>query len=382
MLHSSDIDDDELGSEVDDEIDSDIEEAKKNTKKEAKKRKAEAAEDDDDDGDGDGDDARKSKKSKTKEIPAKQGGKKKKDPSAPKNAMSAYLLYSIATRAKVKEDNPDASFGDLARLISANFKALSDEERAKWDRKAAADKERYTEEMSNYDAPPADDDDDDNDDAPSTKKAKKDPNAPKKAKSGYLYFMSEARTKLKEENPDATFGDLTRMVASAYKALDAKDKERYEAMARADKKRYTGEMDGYSPKKGSKEDAMAKNKKGAKGKEKKEKDPNAPKGATTSFFYFMKDARATAKAKNPDMKASEMSKLLGEKFKNLSEQEKAKYESKAKKDKERYLSEMAAYTKKKSSKAAEVAPESDDDDDDDEDLVVDDVDDDDDDDSD
>jgi len=370
-----------LGSEVDDEIDSDIEEAKKKTKKEAKKRKAEAAEDDDD---GDGDDAPKSKKLKTKETPAKKGGKKKKDPNAPKNAMSAYLLYSIATRAKVKEDNPDASFGDLARLISANFKALTDEQRAKWDRKAAADKERYTEEMSNYDAPPAADDEDDDDDAPSSKKAKKDasgeakkdPNAPKKAKSGYNYFMSETRTKLKEENPDATFGDLTRMVASAYKALDADDKERYESMARADKKRYVGEMDGYSPKKGSKEDVMAKNKKGAKGKEKKEKDPNAPKGATTSFFYFMKDARVTAKKENPDMKASEMSKLLGEKFKNLSEEEKSKYERKAKKDKERYQLEMAAYTKKKNSKAAEVAPESDDD----EDLVVDDDDDDDDDD--
>ena len=81
------------------------------------------------------------------------GGKKKKqkkDPSAPKRNMSAYFLYSIQARPVVKEENPDASFGDIARIISAQFKALSDKERAAWDAKAASDKERYTRQMEDY----------------------------------------------------------------------------------------------------------------------------------------------------------------------------------------------------------------------------------------
>lgn len=80
------------------------------------------------------------------------GGKKKqkKDPNAPKRNMSAYFLYSIETRPKVKADNPEASFGDIARMISANFKALPDEERKEWDEKAAADKVRYEQEMTAY----------------------------------------------------------------------------------------------------------------------------------------------------------------------------------------------------------------------------------------
>ena len=354
-----------MGSEVDDEIDSDIEEAKEKTKKDSKKRKVEVAEKDDDDDD----DTPKTKKKR--ENPAKKG-KKKKDPNAPKNAMSAYLLYSIATRAQVKDENPDASFGDLARLISSNFKALSDDERAKWDRKAATDKKRFTEEMSNYDAPPAEDEEDDDDVGSSVKKSrkpesegKKDPKAPKKAKSGYNYFMSEKLAKLKEENPNASFGELVKLVSSAFKTLNAGEKEKYESMAREDKKRYLGEMDDYSPQKGSKQD-VAKNKKGAKGKEKKEKDPNAPKRGTTSFFFFMKDARAALKEENPDLKVTEMTKLLGERFKALSDVEKAKYEKKAKKDKDRYQEEMAAYEKKKKSKAPVVAS----DDDEDDDLVV------------
>jgi HMG (high mobility group) box len=68
------------------------------------------------------------------------GGKKskkaKKDPNAPKRNMSAYFLYSIAVRPSVKEENPEASFGELARLISARFKALSEKERKVWDDKA------------------------------------------------------------------------------------------------------------------------------------------------------------------------------------------------------------------------------------------------------
>jgi len=66
--------------------------------------------------------------------------------------MSAYFLYSIAARPVVKEENPDASFGDIARIISAKFKELTPEERAGWDEKAAADKVRYNREMGTYKA--------------------------------------------------------------------------------------------------------------------------------------------------------------------------------------------------------------------------------------
>lgn len=76
--------------------------------------------------------------------------KAKKDPNAPKRNMSAYFLYSIDARPRVKEENPDASFGDIARLISAEYKTLSSDEVEVWKEKAAADKVRYEEEMRQY----------------------------------------------------------------------------------------------------------------------------------------------------------------------------------------------------------------------------------------
>ena len=64
--------------------------------------------------------------------------------------MSAYFLYSIDQRPVVKADNPDASFGDIARITSQRFKALSEKEKKIWQEKAAADKERYLAEMQVY----------------------------------------------------------------------------------------------------------------------------------------------------------------------------------------------------------------------------------------
>jgi hypothetical protein len=89
-------------------------------------------------------------------VPVEEdGGKKKKakkDPNAPKRNMSSYFLYSIFARPQVKGDNPEASFGDIARLISQQFKKLNDKEKKKWEKKAAEDKVRYQEEMAEYNA--------------------------------------------------------------------------------------------------------------------------------------------------------------------------------------------------------------------------------------
>mmetsp|Transcript_11968 Transcript_11968/g.21007 ORF Transcript_11968/g.21007 Transcript_11968/m.21007 type:complete len:87 (-) Transcript_11968:948-1208(-) len=47
------------------------------------------------------------------EKPKRKRKKKKKDPNRPKRNMSAFFLYSNANRARVKEENPEAKFGDI-----------------------------------------------------------------------------------------------------------------------------------------------------------------------------------------------------------------------------------------------------------------------------
>ena len=76
--------------------------------------------------------------------------KKKRDPNAPKQNMSAFILYCNAVRNEFRAANPNVPFGDVGKLLSANFKALTAEERATWDDKAATDKARYHKEMAEY----------------------------------------------------------------------------------------------------------------------------------------------------------------------------------------------------------------------------------------
>ena len=51
------------------------------------------------------------------------------------------------------------------------------------------------------------------------KKAKKDPNAPKRGKSAYIFFCDKIRAELKEQNPEAKTSDLMKLMGEKWKTL-------------------------------------------------------------------------------------------------------------------------------------------------------------------
>lgn len=67
-------------------------------------------------------------KDSTKAKPAK-GTKAAKDPNAPKRPLSAYMYYSQAQRNNTKEANPEATFGELGKIMGAAWKSMSDEQK-------------------------------------------------------------------------------------------------------------------------------------------------------------------------------------------------------------------------------------------------------------
>jgi structure-specific recognition protein 1 len=82
---------------------------------------------------------------------------------------------------------------------------------------------------------------------------------------------------------------------------------------------------------------------GKKKKPRKKKDPNAPKKAMTGFMFFSQVERENLKKSDPGMGFTDVGRTLGERWKKMSAEEKAPYESKAKADKERYNAAMAEY---------------------------------------
>ncbi|XP_057809371.1 HMG1/2-like protein isoform X2 [Salvia miltiorrhiza] len=77
------------------------------------------------------------------------------------------------------------------------------------------------------------------------------------------------------------------------------------------------------------------------------KDPNKPKRPASAFFVFMEDFRKTYKEKHPNNKSvSAVGKAGGEKWKSMSEAEKAPFVAKAEKRKVDYEKTLQAYNKK------------------------------------
>ncbi|KAM5546979.1 hypothetical protein ABKV19_001483 [Rosa sericea] len=77
------------------------------------------------------------------------------------------------------------------------------------------------------------------------------------------------------------------------------------------------------------------------------KDPNKPKRPASAFFVFMEEFREKYKKEHPNNKSvAAVGKAGGEKWKSLSDAEKAPYQAKAEKRKVEYNKNMDVYNKK------------------------------------
>uniref|UniRef100_A0A0D9XGH9 HMG box domain-containing protein n=1 Tax=Leersia perrieri TaxID=77586 RepID=A0A0D9XGH9_9ORYZ len=82
-------------------------------------------------------------------------------------------------------------------------------------------------------------------------------------------------------------------------------------------------------------------------KTKAEKDPNKPKRPPSAFFVFMEQFRKDYKEKHPTVKqVSVIGKAGGDKWKSMSEAEKAPFVTKAEKLKAEYTKKIDAYNNK------------------------------------
>ena len=65
-----------------------------------------------------------------------------------KRPQNSFMHFSNANRAAVKEKNPRASIGDVAKELGNMWRGMSAEEKKQWEDKAAQDKSRYQELVS------------------------------------------------------------------------------------------------------------------------------------------------------------------------------------------------------------------------------------------
>jgi hypothetical protein len=185
------------------------------------------------------------KKSVKKEVKKseKKSEKKAKDKNAPKNAMSAYIIFSQDMRPIVKKEQPTLDAKDTLRALGAMWKKVDDKTKAKYQELAENDKKRFKSEMENYVPNEVEKTNKD------TKKSKKPKDAPKHAKSAYMFYCAEMRGTVKEENPEMKPQDILSELGRRWKTVkDTESVKKYAKMAEKDKVRYTDEKKAYDEK--------------------------------------------------------------------------------------------------------------------------------------
>uniref|UniRef100_F6RSZ7 Nuclear autoantigen Sp-100 n=1 Tax=Monodelphis domestica TaxID=13616 RepID=F6RSZ7_MONDO len=136
------------------------------------------------------------------------------------------------------------------------------------------------------------------------------------------------------KHPDASvnFSEFSKKCSERWKTMSAKEKGKFEDMAKTDEVRYEREMKTYIPPKGE--------------TKKKFKDPNAPKRPPSAFFLFCSEYHSKIKGEHPGLFIGAVAKKLVEMWNNTAADDKQPYEKKAAKLKEKYEKDIATYRAK------------------------------------
>lgn len=158
---------------------------------------------------------------------------------APKRAMSAYHFYAAEKRAGVKNADSDLTSSEIVKKLTDDWRDLSHEAREKYVDLANEDKKRYERDSVGYVPPPKP--------TKSGKRLAKDAEAPKKAKTAYLFFADDKRPELSRQHPGLGVSGLAKPLADAWKVCSERERKKFESLAEKDKARYDKEMETYTP---------------------------------------------------------------------------------------------------------------------------------------
>jgi hypothetical protein len=188
-----------------------------------------------------------------------------KDPNKPKRGKSSYLFFCADNRSKVKAElGEDAKATEVTAALGVKWNELKNSTKAsdkkkvqKYEAEAQEDKERYEAEISQYD-PPSDEE------IMNAKKSKKLPAEKKttekkttekktsekktsekktsekktsekktseKKTSGYSLFCKEHRAEVKEDNPEMSAQEITKILAGMWKDLEEDEQAEWKTKA-------------------------------------------------------------------------------------------------------------------------------------------------------
>ena len=175
----------------------------------------------------------------------------------------------------------------------------------------------------------------------------KDPEAPRRALSAYMFFSQDMRETLKKEQPELSMVEGAKVIGQRWTETSEKDKAKYVKKAENDRKRDEEEMKDYKPSEEYIRKVNEAKAKDGKKKKKAQRDVNASKRPLSAYFHFLADKREEVKKANPDKANKDQVKILGEMWSKMADKLKKKYEEEAEKDRQRYEKDVKEYSRSK-----------------------------------
>ena len=110
-----------------------------------------------------------------------------------------------------------AKISDISKYMAEKWRALGEEDRAKWDEMARKDRKRYEEEVALFPGQ-----------IPRPKqRPKKDPNAPKRPMSSFLAFSQKYRGTVRQNDPTVSQKDVSKRLSEMWKDCPEDEKKEF-----------------------------------------------------------------------------------------------------------------------------------------------------------
>ncbi|KAL6629576.1 hypothetical protein ACP70R_029341 [Stipagrostis hirtigluma subsp. patula] len=206
----------------------------------------------------------------------RKNSKKDKDPSKPKQPMSAYFVYSQERRAALVAEKKNVP--EIGKITGEEWKNMTEAQKAPYEEVARKQKEEYLKQMEVYkqkkieDAASLEKEEEeqkkimkqealqllkkkekaDNIIKKTKEKRQKkkqenvDPNRPKKPASSFILFSKEARKQLIEERPGINNSTLNALISVKWKELSGEEKQTWNEKAAEGMAEYKKVLEEYN----------------------------------------------------------------------------------------------------------------------------------------
>ena len=157
---------------------------------------------------------------------------KLKDPNAPKWPKTSYMMFCQEKRVEYL----NLKLPEFSKLMGAEWKKLSSEEKAPYILKSVDDKKRYNEEMKGYKAPSQEE-------LKNKRRRSSNENFPKRPLSSYMYFCRDKRREVEKANPEFEFKQVNSELGRLWREQFNTQEQRmyWIELAEKDKSRYQEE---------------------------------------------------------------------------------------------------------------------------------------------